>query len=291
MAYKRMPFVCSNVGSTFQRAMDTTFKGLMYKRVLVYLDGISVFSKDANAHLLHLKQVFERCREYGISLNQKLCIFVVHKGKERLPSLPLQRVQVEHPFMRWGIDFIGPINPLSSVGYRWVLIATDYFIRWTKAIALKDSNEHVVLNFYDDLVTRFGVPDSIISDNALAFLGLRVTDWAIKNGIHFNTSSNYYPQGNCLAESTNKNLIRIIKRTMEENLRVWYTSLKYALWQDGITPKCSIGNSPCVLFYGKEARLSIFVELPSLDIRHQLEMLEEEDPMEVQYAQLLESDE
>ena len=58
---------------------------------------------------------------------------------------------------------------------------------------LKDINETTVLNFYDDIVNRFGVPDSIISDNTLSFIGMKVTDWAFKHGIYLITSSNYYP--------------------------------------------------------------------------------------------------
>lgn len=48
MAYKRMPFGLSNVGSTFQREIDMAFKGLLYKMVLVYLDDITIFSKDVD---------------------------------------------------------------------------------------------------------------------------------------------------------------------------------------------------------------------------------------------------
>lgn len=79
---------------------------------------------------------------------------------------------------------------------------------------LKEANETTILNFYDDIVNRFGVPNSIIPDNALSFIGLKVTNWAFKHGIYLNTSSNYYPQGNGLVESSNKNLIKIIKRTL-----------------------------------------------------------------------------
>ena len=116
--------------------------------------------------------------------------------------------------MKWGIDFIGMINPPSSAGHKWIINTTDYFTRWTEAIPLKESNESAVLNFYDDIIHRFSTLDSIVLDNALAFTGLRVSEWAVKNGIYLSTSSNYYPQGNGLAESTNKNLIRIIKRTL-----------------------------------------------------------------------------
>ena len=119
--------------------------------------------------------------------------------------------------MKWGLDFIGVINPPLSVDHRWVLITTDYFIKWTEVVALRDANESVVLSFYEDLVCRFGVLDSIVLDNALAFVGNRIAEWAIEQGIYLNTSSNYYPQGNGQAESTNKNLIRIIKRTLEGN--------------------------------------------------------------------------
>ena len=44
-AYQKMPFGLINAGATFQRAMDTTFRGLINKTVVIYLDEITVFSK------------------------------------------------------------------------------------------------------------------------------------------------------------------------------------------------------------------------------------------------------
>ncbi|KAH9324293.1 hypothetical protein KI387_004471, partial [Taxus chinensis] len=75
------------------------------------------------------------------------------------------------------------------------------------------------------------------------------------------TSSNYYPQGNDLAESTNENLIRIVKRTMDVNQRQWHTKLRNSLWADTITMKKSISTSPYKLVYGKEARIPLSLEL------------------------------
>ena len=57
------------------------FHNLMYKFVLVYLDDITVYSKNVANHIGHLTQIFWRCREFGISLNPKKCVFVVHEGK------------------------------------------------------------------------------------------------------------------------------------------------------------------------------------------------------------------
>ena len=86
--------------------------------------------------------------------------------------------------------------------------------------------------------------------------------------MYLNTLSNYYPQGNAQAKSTNMNLIRIIKKTLERNQRSWHEKLKSALWVDRITPKRSIGMPPYTLVYGKEVRLPISVEFPALDFMH-----------------------
>jgi hypothetical protein len=80
-AYKRIPFGLINAGGTFQRAMDTEFPGLINKCVVVYLDEITVYSKNREDHIQHLTQIFERCRKYSILLNPKKTIFSVEEGK------------------------------------------------------------------------------------------------------------------------------------------------------------------------------------------------------------------
>jgi hypothetical protein len=76
-AYKRMPFRLINAGATFQMAMDVDFQGLINKCVVVYLDDVTVYSKNREEHIQHLTQIFERCRKYDISLNPKKTIFCV----------------------------------------------------------------------------------------------------------------------------------------------------------------------------------------------------------------------
>jgi hypothetical protein len=76
-----MPFGLINAGATFQRAMDITFRGLINQSVVVYLDDVTVFSKNKTDHLAHLRVVLQRCRKYDISLNPKKSIFAVEQGK------------------------------------------------------------------------------------------------------------------------------------------------------------------------------------------------------------------
>jgi len=101
-------------------------------------------------------------------------------------------------------------------------------------------------------------------DNASYFSGNAMTEFPLKRGFKLKYSTNYYQQGNGLAKSTNKNLIRIIKQTIDQNHRNWHKSLMYALWVDRITQKTSIGTSPFNLVYGKEVVLPTNLAIPSL---------------------------
>jgi hypothetical protein len=51
--------------------MDIVFKGLIGHSVVIYLDDVTVYSKKRVDHPQHMKYIFERFMEYGISLNPK----------------------------------------------------------------------------------------------------------------------------------------------------------------------------------------------------------------------------
>jgi hypothetical protein len=104
-------------------------------------------------------------------------------------------------------------------------------------------------------------------------------------------SSNYYPQGNGLVESTNKTLIQILKKTIDKKKINWHLKLTDALWVSRLTPKGSIGTSPYNLVYGKEARMTINLEINALAYTVNIEDLEEVSPLQKRYNQLIRLDE
>jgi hypothetical protein len=61
--------------------MDFAFHELMGKIIKIYQDDLTVFSKERSDHISHLRQVFESCRKYGISLNPAKSILGVDEGK------------------------------------------------------------------------------------------------------------------------------------------------------------------------------------------------------------------
>ncbi|XP_059627432.1 uncharacterized protein LOC132270260 [Cornus florida] len=67
----------------------------------------------------------------------------------------------------WGLDLIGKINPPSSEGHHWVIVATDYFTKWVEAKVCKAVNQQTVINFMEqNIIHRFGIPETLVSDNA-----------------------------------------------------------------------------------------------------------------------------
>jgi IS30 family transposase len=122
------------------------------------------------------------------------------------------------PFRSWTLDFIGQIHPASSKGHQFVLVATNYFTKWTEAIPLKNMTHKEVIHFIlEHIIHRFGIPQTLTTDQGLSFMSHQVREFAKSLKIKLLSSSPYYAQANGQAESSNKILIKLIKKNIEEN--------------------------------------------------------------------------
>ena len=142
-------------------------------------------------------------------------------------------------------------------------MATDYFTKWIKAIPTRNSTHQVIMRFlYEDIFIGFGYPERLVTDNAPSFKAGALVNMCESMGIQLVHSTSYYPQGNVLAKSTDKILVRIIKKLLETKKKSWDSKIKFSLWDDRVTHKRSIGTSPFKLVYGTEAIFPIQLILP-----------------------------
>lgn len=111
-------------------------------------------------------------------------------------------------------------------------------------------------------MSRFGVPHNIITDNAATFKSKKMVEFCNKYNITLGHSTTYYPQGNELGESSNKSLVNIIKKMLEENKKNWHRKLVNALWVDRVSSKKSIGMSPFELLYGTDTMFPTSLAVP-----------------------------
>ena len=162
----------------------------------------------------YLAAIFVDVRKYVISCH-KCHIF---EGKKKLLPLPLKPISTKMSFQQWGVEFIGEIHPPSSAQHKWILTTIDYFTKWTKAIPSRQATDSVIISFLENnILSRFGCPQNVINDNTVAFKSKNMVWFCNKYHITLGNSTTYYPQGNGLAESSNKIFVNIIKKLLEDN--------------------------------------------------------------------------
>ena len=173
-----------------------------------------------------------------------------------LGNVPLKPVEVQAPFQQRGMDFIGEIINKYSGGHSYILVATYYFKKWVEVIPTRRATSKVVNDFIlNNIITRFGCPKKIVTDNAMYFKSKEFHEFCDKYAITRSTSSPYHPQGNGQAESSTKILLKIIKRILDDNKKAWDSKLPLVVWDDRVTVKKAIDVAPFDLVYGIHARL------------------------------------
>ena len=130
-----------------------------------------------------------------------------------IPPVPLNVLTAPWPFTMWGIDMIGEIKPTASNGYRFILVAIDYFTKWVEAASFVSVTKNVVARFIKhNFIYRYGVLESIITDNGTNLNNKMITKLCMQFKIKHHNSSPYRPKMNGTVEAANKNLKKIIQK-------------------------------------------------------------------------------
>jgi hypothetical protein len=111
-------------------------------------------------------------------------------------------------------------------------------------------------------MAKFVCPNRIFTDNVVDFKDKPLIKFCEHFGITLIHSTPYYPQGNELAESSNKSLIKIIKTLLEDNKKAWDSKLKFSLWDDRVITKRALDVSLFHPVYGFKAIFISHLALP-----------------------------
>jgi transposase InsO family protein len=112
--------------------------------------------------------------------------------RDEIPLAPPLTLQA---FEKWAIDFVEPINPPGKrTGARYIIIATEYLTRWAEARVFKDFSATTVARFiFDDIITRFGCPKILMSDQGTHFINKTVEALTEEFVVHHQKSTPYHP--------------------------------------------------------------------------------------------------
>ena len=170
------------------------------------------------------------------------------------------------PYKQWGLDILG-LFPRATGNRQFILVAVDYFTKWVEVEALANIWDINVKKFvWKNIVTRFGVPNTLISDNGLQFDIRAFRDFCRDLGITNKYSTPAYPQSNGQIEAVNKAILSGLKRRLVGARGNWAKELPNILWAYRTTPRRSMRETPFSLTYGAEAIIPAEVNVCSTRI-------------------------
>ncbi|XP_070030809.1 uncharacterized protein [Nicotiana sylvestris] len=140
----------NSTGPTIQRLASGFFLsgGILYKRTLDLGLLRCIDAKEASTIMAEVH-------------------FRVHDDLNHSPPSELHTMSAPWPFVAWGMYVIGPIEPATSNGHRFILVAIDYFTKWVEAVTFKSMTNKAVVDFvHSNIICQFRIPKVIITDNA-----------------------------------------------------------------------------------------------------------------------------
>ena len=153
--------------------------------------------------------------------------------------------------MKWELDFVGPVKKTRHTRKKYILVATNYATKWIEARALQTNSAQENAQFsYESVLTRFGCPLHLVSDQGSHFINGTIQVFTEHFLLRHTTSTTYYLQGNGQAESTNKVIVKMLQKLVNDNRTDWDIQLYTVLFSYQTAYKVAMGHSPFELVYG-----------------------------------------
>ena len=111
-----------------------------------------------------------------------------------LSAWALQMIPITWPFTVWGLDLVGPFK--NAGGFTHLLVTIDKFTKWIEARPISTIKSEQTVLFFLDIIHRFGVPNSIITDNSTQFTEKKFLQFCDEYNIHVDWAAVAHPHMN-----------------------------------------------------------------------------------------------
>jgi transposase InsO family protein len=156
-------------------------------------------------------------------------------------------------------------------GYTHLLVAVDKFSKWIKARPLTNIRVELAVSFFTDIIHRFGVPNSIITENGSQFTSRKFLEFCDDHRIRVDWAAVARPQTNGLVERANNMILQGLKPRIFDRLnksgRKWLQERPSVIWSLRTTPSRATRFTPFFLVYGADAVLPTDLEYGSPKIK------------------------
>ena len=134
------------------------------------------------------------------------------------------------------------------------------FTKWAEVFAV--SNQHATTCgkvLVRNWIGRFGVPDSIHSDNSRNFESKILSERCQLLSVNKTRTSACHPEGNGQVENLHKTLRSMLKARVEDNPATWDEHLDLCMMAYRSSVHSSTGHNPFELMFGREMRIPLDV--------------------------------
>ncbi|XP_076838708.1 retrovirus-related Pol polyprotein from transposon 412 isoform X1 [Brachyhypopomus gauderio] len=179
------------------------------------------------------------------------------KGPATRPRAPLIPMRSGSPMERVAVDVMGPF-PVTEAGNKYVLVAMDYFTKWPEAYAVPDQSASTTATaLVNEFFCRFGVPETLHSDQGRNFESEVMGEVCKLLGISKTRTTPLHPQGDGLVERFNRTLATQLAMVTSRHQRDWDVRLPAVLLACRSAVQESTGFTPACLMFGRELRTPI----------------------------------
>jgi transposase InsO family protein len=119
-------------------------------------------------------------------------------------------IPVTWPFVVWGLDIVGPLRKAPG-GFTHLLVTIDKFSTWVEMRPITNLRAEQAVTFFTDIIYRFGVPNSIFTDNGSQFNGRKLLEFCDKFHIRVDWAVVAHSQTNGQVERVNGMILQGLK--------------------------------------------------------------------------------
>jgi transposase InsO family protein len=156
------------------------------------------------------------------------------------------------------MDMIGPFKK-SQGGYTHVFVAIDKFIKWIEYKPIASLTSAKAVEFIQEIIFRFGIPNNIITDLWSNFTSSEFFDFCKQRSILIKYASVAHPRANGQVERANRMiLIALRKKVFDKSKKFagkWIRELSYVVWILRTQPSRALHGNTLFMVYGSEAVL------------------------------------
>ncbi len=156
------------------------------------------------------------------------------------------------------MDFHGPINPTSQRGNKYIISLTDILSKFVVTKAVKDNSAQTAVRFLkEDIISKFGTPRCILTDNGTHFTS-SVTNELIKQiGATHLYSTPYHPETNGQVERYNSTMDAKIAALSNLRKTNWDDQLPFVTFNYNTSIHSSTKQIPFEMMYGRKPVLPL----------------------------------